>query len=74
MEIQTPATILLKFCTQRPYLFKEGFGYGLTPASFPILGLGGTETLKAEEHIFETCLQCKRCSAGYKLTRAVGSN
>jgi len=34
------------------------------------MGLGGPETLKAEEYIFENCLQNKRCSVGCKLTRA----
>jgi len=33
----------------------------------PLSGPGGPETLKAEEHIFENCLQNKR---GCKLTRA----
>jgi len=31
----------------------------------------GSKTLKAEQHIFEKCLQNKRCSAGCILTRAV---
>jgi len=42
----------------------------LTPPP-PPSGPGGPATLKAEEHIFENCLQNKRCSAGCKLTRAV---
>jgi len=29
-----------------------------------------TKTLKAEGDIFENCFQCKRCSAGCKLTWA----
>jgi len=40
------------------------------PRPLPPLGLGGPETLKAEEHIFENCLQSKGCSAGYKLIQA----
>jgi len=34
-------------------------------------GSAGPETLKAKGHIFENCLQYKRCSAGCKLTGAV---
>jgi len=49
-------------------MYKEGFGAGLTPS--PIWAWRH-KTLKAEEHIFENCLQNKRCSAGCKLTRAV---
>jgi len=46
---------------------KEGFGTGLTPTP---PGPGGPKIIKAEGDIFENCLQNKRCSAGYKLTRA----
>jgi len=52
-----------------PHMFKEWFGAGLTPPPHPS-GPGGPETLKAEEHIFENCLQNKRRSAGCKLIRA----
>jgi len=38
----------------------------LTPAPSPLAW--GPKTLKAEGHIFENCLQNKRCSAGCKLT------
>jgi len=34
-------------------------------------GPGDPKAVKAEGHIFENCLQNKRCSAGCKLTRAV---
>jgi len=36
------------------------FGAGLTPVSSPIWAWG-PKTLKAEEQIFEICLQNKRC-------------
>jgi len=42
------------------------------PHPLPLpLGLGGPKTLKAKKHIFENCLQNKRCSAGCKLTQAM---
>jgi len=66
VEIQTPAPIMMKFCTHTPDLSKEGFGAGLTPA--PSLPGPGGKTLQAEGHIFENCLQNKRCSAVCKLT------
>jgi len=50
MDIQTPSLIWMKFCTPPP----------------PPSGPGGSETLKAEEYIFENCLQNKRCLASCK--------
>jgi len=44
-----PCTDLNEILHTYPHLSKEGFG---------------PETLKAEEYIFENCLQHKRCSAG----------
>jgi len=53
-----------------PHLSKEGFGAGLTPAAPLPPEPGGPKILKAEGHIFENCLQNKRCSTGCKLTWA----
>jgi len=50
-----------------PHLSKEGFVRPPLPSPS---GPGGPETQKSLEHIFENCLQNKRCSAGCKLTRA----
>jgi len=55
-----------------PHVSKEGFSAGLTPSP---PGTGGPKILKAEGHIFENCLQNKRCPAGCKLTRtALGTS
>jgi len=69
MEIQTPTPIKMKFWLAYPHLSKEGFGTGLTPPP-PPSGPGGPKILKAEGHIFENCLQNKRCPVGCKLTHA----
>jgi len=52
-----------------PHLSKEGYGAVLNPLPHPS-GPRGPETLEAEEHIIENCLQNKRCSAGCKLIKA----
>jgi len=44
MEIQTPALILMTFCTHISHLSKEGFGANMTPPP-PLPGPGGLETL-----------------------------
>jgi len=66
MEIQTPARILIKFCT---HLSKGRFRCSFDPGPLILLGLGA-ETSKGEGHIFENCLQNRGCSVGGKLTRA----
>jgi len=43
--------------------------FGPSPSHPP--GPGLPETIKAEGHIFENCLQNKRCSASCKSTQAV---
>jgi len=48
----------LEILHEHPHLSKEDFGAVLTPA--PSL-LRGSESLKAEGHVFENCLQNKRC-------------
>jgi len=60
MEIQTPAPILMNFCTHIP----------TCPRKVLVQGLGGPKIPKAEENIFENCLLYKRCLAGCKLIRA----
>jgi len=70
IEIPTPALIWIKFLHAHPHLPKEGFGACLIPNHPPPSGSGGPEILKADEHIFDYCLQNKRCSASCKLTRA----
>jgi len=61
-------TDLDKILQAHHHLSKECFGAGLT---LPLpLGPGGSKMLRAERHIFENCLQNKRCSAGCKLTQA----
>jgi len=60
MEIQTPAPILMKFCTHIPTWFDPP----TTPSSL------GPETPRDEGQIFEKCLQNKRFLASCKLTRA----
>jgi len=70
MEIQTPPQILITFLHIHVHLSKEAFGAVLTPALSPSW-VWGPETLQAEGHIFENCLQNKKCSAGCKLTQAV---
>jgi len=69
MEIQTPARILIKFCTHIPTCPRKVLVQVCPPSPHPS-GPGGPEILKAEGHIFENCLKNKRCSAGCKLTRA----
>jgi len=64
-----PCNDLDEILHAHPHLSKEGFGADLTPDPSTIWARG-PETLKAEEHIFENCLQNKRCSAGCKLTQA----
>jgi len=70
MEIQTGAPIIMKFCTHIPTCPSKGLVQVCHPSP-PPSGPGGSKTLKAEGHIFENCLQNKRCSAGCKLTRAL---
>jgi len=55
-----PCTNLDEIFYAHPYLSKEGFGAGLTPAP---LGLGGSKPYKLKDTFL-------RCSAGCKLTRA----
>jgi len=67
VEIQTTASILMKFCTHTlTHLSKEGFGPGLTPAPSPP-GPRGLENLKVVGHIFKMLirLQINPGSAGY---------
>jgi len=63
-----PCTDLDKILHEHPHLSKEGLGAGLTPAASP--RAWGPKIVKVEGHIFENCLQNKRCLAGYKLTWA----
>jgi len=58
IEIQTPAWGFIKF-SHTSLLSKEGFSAVLRQATSPP-GPGRPETLKAEGHIFENCLQIKR--------------
>jgi len=69
MEIQTPAWILIKFSTHIPTCSRMVLVQFWTRPPHPP-GPRGPETLEAEWHIIENCLQNKRCSAGCKLTRA----
>jgi len=63
-ENSSPCSDLDKILHEHPHLSKEGLGAGLNPPPF---GTGWHETLTAEGHIFENCLQTnKRCSAGCK--------
>jgi len=60
IENANPWTDLDEIWHAHPHLFKEGFATSLTPApSCP--GPEGSKTLNAERHIFENCLQNKRC-------------
>jgi len=70
IEIQTPARILIKFCTLIPTCPRKvlvQFWARPTHPSEP----WGPETLEAEEPIIENCLQNKRCLPVCKLTPAV---
>jgi len=67
-EIQRPKFILIKFCTRIPTCPRKVLVQFRPWAPHPPVP-GGPETLKAEGHIFENCLQNKRCSTGSKLTR-----
>jgi len=52
MENQTPAPIMMKFCTHmHPHLFKGGFAGGLTPSPYP-LGLGDLKPYKLKDTVF----------------------
>jgi len=57
MKIQTPALIMIKFCTH-PHLSNKGFGAGLTPATSP-LGLGGLKYLKLKDTFLKTVYKTK---------------
>jgi len=71
MEIVTPAPTLMKFAHTSPPV-QGRFWCRFDPT--PLLCLGGPKTLNAEGHIFENCLQNKRCTVGCKLTRAAPDN
>jgi len=62
LEMQTHAPILMKASHN---LSKEGSGASLTPAPPP--GQGEPETIQAEGHILENCLQNIRCLAGLQI-------
>jgi len=70
IEIQTPALTWMKFCTHIPTCPRNVL-VQVWPLPLSPFGPGGPETRKAEEHIFENCLQNKRGSAGCILTLAV---
>jgi len=61
-----PCTDLDEILHAHPHLSKEGFGRGLTPASYPLEPVG-PKTLKAEGHIFKMLsrLQINQGSDGY---------
>jgi len=69
MEIQTPAPILMKFCTHIPTCPRKVSVQVWPPSPHPLglRGWGGLETLKAEGHIFKMLsrLQINPGSAGY---------
>jgi len=69
MEIQTPAQILIKFCTHIPTCPRKVLMQVWARPTHPP-GPWGPETLEAEGHIIENCLQNKGCLAGCKLTPA----
>jgi len=62
MEIQTQASILVKFC-RRIETYPRRFCCSFDPCPLPQEG-GPREILKAERNSIEKCLQNKRCSAG----------
>jgi len=64
-----PCTDLDEILHTHFYLSKGGFDAGLNPDPLSPWA-SGPETLEAEGHIIENCLQNKRCSAGCKLIRA----
>jgi len=65
-----PCTDLDKFCFHIPTCPRKVLVQFWTRPPHPP-GPRGPETLEAEGHIIENCLQYKRCPAGCKLTRAV---
>jgi len=73
--IPNPCTNLNKILQAHSPPIQGRFWCKFDPLPLPFLGLGAPETLYVEEHIFENCLQNKRCLAGCKfICAALGTS